>query len=158
MRKLLISTAPPSTILIRIMIGGVFLGEGIQKFLYSETMGSGRFEKIGIPSPDLMGPFVGSTEIVCGVLVLLGLATRYAVIPLLAIMAVAIFTTKIPILLGAEFFGFAPRSLDRYGLLGMLHESRTDLSMTFGSLYLLIVGAGRWSLDAVLTTANNEDL
>src|ERR1039457_5048020 len=65
-------------ILIRLMVGIVFLSEGIQKFLYPVELGAGRFVKVGIPSPELMGPFVGVTEIVCGTLILLGLFIRLA--------------------------------------------------------------------------------
>lgn len=106
-----------------------------------------RFAKIGIPAPEFFGPFVGAFEIVCGALILLGLVTRFAAVPLLVIMAVALFTVKVPILLGHEFMGFALRPLDRYGFLSMIHEARNDLAMTFGSLFLLIVGVGPWSLD-----------
>jgi putative oxidoreductase len=144
------STAPAATLLIRAMVGGVFLSEGIQKFLYPADVGAGRFERIGIASPELMGPLVGSVEIVCGLLVLLGLATRLAVVPLLGIMLVAIVTTKIPVLLGQDLGPFQVRSLGRYGFWSMAHESRTDFSMVMGSLFLLLVGAGPWSVDARL--------
>lgn len=100
--RMLQSHAPPATILIRVMVGGVFLSEGIQNFLEPAARGAGRFAKIGIPWPDVLGPFVGGMEILCGVLVLAGLATRLAAIPL---MAVAIVSTKIPILLGRGFWG-----------------------------------------------------
>lgn len=143
----LATDAEKTTILIRILVGGVFLSEGIQKFLYPSFRGAGRFEGIGIPAPELMGPLVGGFEIVCGVLVLAGLFTRYAVIPLIAIMLVALFTTKLPILLGQEFLGFSLRELRHYGLLSMLHESRNDLAMLIGSLFLWIRGGGCWSLD-----------
>jgi uncharacterized membrane protein YphA (DoxX/SURF4 family) len=146
-RRLLCTHAPAATLLIRIMVGGIFLAEGLQKFLYPADLGSGRFAKIGIPAPEFFGPFVGAFEIICGALILIGLVTRFAAVPLLVIMAVALFTVKIPILLGHEFMGFALRSLDRYGLVSMIHEARNDLAMTFGSLFLLIVGAGPWSLD-----------
>jgi putative oxidoreductase len=148
--KILQTRAPAATLLIRIVVGGVFLSEGIQKFRYSADLGAGRFARIGIPAPELMGPFVGGVEIVCGALILLGLATRLAAIPLIVTMLVALFTTKIPILLGQEFLGFQLRPLSRYGFLSMLHESRNDLAMLFGSLFLLIVGAGRVSLDFLL--------
>jgi uncharacterized membrane protein YphA (DoxX/SURF4 family) len=141
--------APAAAVLIRLMVGGIFLSEGIQKFLYPETLGAGRFERIGIPSPELMGPFVGGVEIIGGILVLLGLYTRLAVIPLIIAMGVAVVSTKIPILLGHGFGGFALRDLSRYGFFSMMHESRNDLCMIFGSIFLLIAGAGRWSLDAV---------
>ncbi|MDZ4371896.1 MAG: DoxX family protein, partial [Phenylobacterium sp.] len=75
-------TATAATLLIRCMVGGVFLSEGIQKFLFAADVGAGRFAKIGIPSPEILAPMVGAFEIGCGVLVLLGLFTRLAVIPL----------------------------------------------------------------------------
>lgn len=145
--RLLSTHATAATLLIRIMVGGVFLAEGLQKFLDPADLGSGRFAKIGIPAPEFFGPFVGGFEVVCGALILLGLITRFAAVPLLVIIAVALFSTKVPILLGHDFMGFPLRPLDRYGLLSMIHEARTDLAMTLGALFLLIVGAGSWSLD-----------
>ena len=129
------TSAPRATILIRLMVGAVFVSEGIQKFLFPDQLGAGRFLKIGLPMPDTLGPFVGTFEIACGSLILLGLFTRIAAIPLLIIMSVALATTKWPMLADQGFWFMA-------------HESRTDWSMTLGSLYLLIVGAGPWSLDA----------
>lgn len=131
--------APAAVILIRLMVGAVFVSEGIQKFLLPDQLGAGRFLKIGLPMPELLGPFVGTCEIVCSSLVLLGLATRPAVIPLLVIMAVALTTTKWPMLAVQGFWSMA-------------HEARTDWSMSLGSLYLLVVGAGRWSFDARLAS------
>ena len=151
MNKLLQTNAPGAVILIRLVVGGVFLSEGIQKFLYPAQNGAGRFARIGIPSPDVMGPFVGIVEIVCGTLILLGLFTRFAAIPLIVNMLVAILSTKIPILLGHGFWGFSLRNLPYYGFWGMMHESRTDFAMLLGSLFLLIVGGGALSLDARLT-------
>jgi uncharacterized membrane protein YphA (DoxX/SURF4 family) len=133
------TSAPSASLLIRLMVGGVFLSEGIQKFLFPDQLGAGRFLKIGLPLPDVLGPFVGAFEIVCGGLVLLGLVTRLAVIPLLAIMAVALARTKWPMLADQGFWYMA-------------HESRTDWSMTLGSLYLLIAGAGPWSVDSRLAS------
>ena len=144
------TAAPASTILIRLVVGGVFLSEGIQKFLYPADLGAGRFERIGIPAPEVMGPFVGVVEIVCGALILIGLMTRLAAIPLIINMSVAIVSTKIPILLGRGFWGFSLRDLSEYGFWSMAHESRTDFAMLLGSIFLLIVGAGRWSVDGVI--------
>lgn len=138
---------PPATILIRVMVGAVFLAEGIQKFLYPAEVGAGRFARIGIPYADLMGPFVGSVEIYCGALVLIGLFTRWAVVPLLGIMAVAFVSTKLPILLGQDLGPFQVRQLSYYGFWGFAHESRTDFAMVMGSLFLLAVGPGPLSLD-----------
>ena len=145
--RIISTTAPAWVILIRLMVGAVFLAEGIQKFLFPGEVGAGRFAKIGIPAPDVMGPFVGVVEIVCGTFVLLGLLTRLAAIALIIDMLVAIISTKIPILLGYGFWGFSLRQLPYYGFWGFAHESRTDFSMLMGSLFLLIVGAGAWSID-----------
>ena len=150
LQKLIATSAPSSVILIRLVVGGVFLSEGIQKFLYPAENGVGRFTKIGIPAPEVMAPFVGVVEIVCGALILIGLLTRLAAIPLIVNMLVAILSTKIPILLGQGFWGFSLRTLPYYGFWGMAHEARTDFAMLLGSIFLLIVGAGAWSLDARL--------
>ena len=98
--RLFATNAPTAVILIRLIVGAVFLSEGIQKFLFPGENGVGRFAKIGIPAPEVIAPFVGVVEIVCGSLVLLGLLTRLAVIPLIIDMLVAILSTKVPILLG----------------------------------------------------------
>src|SRR6478735_7871507 len=94
MKKFLQTDSDGTTIFIRLMGGAVFLSEGIQKFLFAEELGAGRFTKIGLPGPEFLGPFVGSFEIACGTLVLIGLLTRFASIPLIIIMLVAISTTK----------------------------------------------------------------
>jgi putative oxidoreductase len=133
--KLMRSRAPAATLLIRVAVGCVFLSEGIQKFLFADQLGVGRFVKIGIPSPEVLAPFVGWFEIGCGFLILVGLLTRLAAIPLIAVMGVAIFTTKIPILMKSGFWAMA-------------HEARTDFSMLLAGLFLLVVGAGPISLDA----------
>jgi putative oxidoreductase len=157
MRRLLATHAPAATILIRIVVGGVFLTEGIQKFLYPTDLGAGRFAKIGIPMPDTMGPFVGGVETIGGALIILGLLTRIAAIALLIDISVAILSTKIPILLAHGFWNFSLTKLPRYGFLSMLHEARTDLAMWFGLLFLLIVGAGRKSsVDAKLTAPTGD--
>jgi uncharacterized membrane protein YphA (DoxX/SURF4 family) len=149
-QNIVATSAPASVILIRLVVGGVFLSEGIQKFLYPAENGVGRFTKIGIPAPEVMAPFVGVVEIVCGALILIGLLTRLASVPLIIDMLAAILSTKIPILLGYGFWGFSLRALPYYGFWGMAHESRTDFAMLLGSIFLLIVGAGAWSLDASL--------
>jgi len=146
--KIIATSAPAATILIRLAVGAVFLTEGIQKFLFPAENGVGRFAKIGIPAPEIMAPFVGVVEIVCGALLMLGLLTRLAAIPLIIDMLVAILSTKIPILLGRGFWGFSLRTLPYYGFWGMAHEVRTDFAMLSGLIFLLIVGAGRWSVDA----------
>ena len=127
--------APGATLIIRLMVGAVFVSEGIQKFLFPAEVGAGRFAKIGLPSPELLASFVGGVEIGCGVLLLVGFLTRLATLPLLAVMASAIITTKLPI-------------LQQSGFWKMAHEARTDFAMTMGLLFLFIVGAGKVSYDA----------
>jgi uncharacterized membrane protein YphA (DoxX/SURF4 family) len=148
--RLFASEGSRSTILVRILVGVVFASEGLQKFLYPAALGAGRFAKIGIPAPEVMGPFVGAVETVCGVLILAGLLTRLAAVPLIVNMLVAIASTKVPILLGHGYFLFSDPSAGKQGLSSMLHEARTDLSMLLGAIFLLIVGGGQWSLDAAL--------
>jgi putative oxidoreductase len=127
-----------TTILIRLIVGAVFLSEGIQKFLFPALRGAGRFEKIRLPAPEFLGSFVGTFEILCGALILIGFLTRLAAIPLITIMLVAIFTTKAEVLADKGFWE-------------MMHGSRTDWSMLLGSIFLLIKGGGYWSLDAALS-------
>ncbi len=137
------------TILVRFLVGLiVFLPEGIQKLAFPQVLGAGRFAKIGIPYPDLMGPFVGVVEIVCGTLIIIGLLTRLAAIPLIIVMIVALISTKLPILVGHDVGMFhLSADMKRVGFWSTMHESRADLTMLFGCIYLLIVGAGKWSLD-----------
>jgi putative oxidoreductase len=129
----------PGNILIRLLVGLVFLSEGIQKFLAPQTNGVGRFAKIGIPDPQFFGPFTGANEIICGILLIIGLYTRIAAVPLLVVILVAIYTTKIPILIGKGFWAAA-------------HEGRADFCMLVGLIFLLIYGAGKYSIDSNFTT------
>lgn len=133
-KKLLGTTAPGPALFVRVIVGWVFLSEGIQKFLFPDALGVGRFLKIGIPAPAFTAPFVGAVEIVAGALLIVGLATRVASIALLIDIAVAIASTKIPLLLHK---GFWPA----------MHEARTDLAMAFGLVFLLWSGGGPWSAD-----------
>jgi putative oxidoreductase len=131
------SSAPRATILIRFLVGAVFLSEGAQKLLFPESLGVGRFMKIGIPDPAFMAPFVGVIEIVFGALVMAGLLTRLSAIPLLVVISVAILTTKLPMLARAGFWATA-------------HEARTDYCMFLGLLYLIISGGGALSADRLI--------
>ncbi len=132
--KIIRTSDSKAIVLIRLMVGSVFLSEGIQKFLFATLRGAGRFEKIGLPWPHFLGTFVGSFEIVCGLFILLGIVTRLAVVPVIIIMFVALISTKIPILLNDGFWL-------------VLHAARTDWAMLLGSIFLLIEGAGNWSFD-----------
>ena len=148
--RLLQTTAPRAVFLIRLLVGGVFLAEGVPKFLYPDALGAGRFAKIGIPNPAFLGPFVGACETIGGALLILGLLTRPAAAVLLADITVAILSTKIPILLGHGYGPFSLPKLERYGFWSFLHESRTDLCMWLGSLFLLWLGGGLGSVDAAI--------
>jgi putative oxidoreductase len=126
--------APAAVLLVRLVVGAVFLSEGIQKFLFPAALGVGRFTKIGIPAPEVMAPFVGVVEIVFGLLLIVGLLTRLATIPLLIDILVAIATTKLPMLVKEGFWKMA-------------HEARTDYAMLLGLIFILLVGGGPLALD-----------
>ena len=135
--------AVQAILLIRVLVGWVFLSEGIQKFLFPDSLGIGRFVKIGIPWPQIMAPFVDVVEIVCGTLLLIGLLTRLATVPLLIDIAVALYSTKIV-------------TFAKNGFWGTLHEARTDVSMLLGLIFLLLVGGGSLTLDARLASRRLE--
>ncbi|MFC0878655.1 DoxX family protein [Saccharicrinis sp. FJH2] len=145
----ILNTSSRFVILIRLMVGSVFLSEGIQKFLFPALRGAGRFAKMGFPSPEFFASFVGVFEIVCGFLMLIGLLSRLAALIMLINISVAIIVTKIPIGFGESFGPFILRDMKTYGFWSMAHEIRTDFSMWLGSLFLLIKGGGRWSFDYV---------
>ena len=121
-------------LLLRILVGWVFFSEGIQKFLFPSTLGPGRFAKIGIPAPQVVAPFVGVVEILCGCLLVVGVVTTWATVPLLIDIAVAIGTTKVPMLL-------------KQGFWAAMHEGRTDFCMLLGLPAILLVGPVLYSLD-----------
>jgi putative oxidoreductase len=131
------SKAPAAAFMVRLAVGGVFLSEGLQKFIFPIALGVGRFEKIGIPLPGFFAPFVGAVEVVCGLLLIVGLLTRLATIPLLIDMGVAIYTTKISVYVSSGFWAMA-------------HEARTDYTMVLGCIFLLMAGAGPVSIDRLL--------
>lgn len=138
--RLLSTEAPAATILIRLVVGGVFVSEGIQKFLFPAKLGPGRFaEETPLPAPEVFAHLDGVFEIGCGALLVLGLLTRLAAIPMIINMIGAEIFTKVPVLLTD-------------GVWDYLHEARTELGQLFGAVFLLVVGAGTWSLDARLST------
>ena len=139
-----------ANVLVRFVVGLVFLNEGILKFLYPAAQAAGRFARIGIPHPEFFGPFVATVETISGAMLILGLLTRPAAIALFIDISAAIISTKIPVLLGHKFLGFSLMDLPHYGFLSMVHEARTDLAMWFGLLFLLIAGPGRFSADALI--------
>ena len=129
---------------VRVIVAIVFVSEGLQKFLFANELGVGRFAKIGIPAPEVMAPFVGGLEVMGGVALLVGLATRLLAIPLLISMIVAITSTKVA-------------ALPHVGVWKTLHEARTDMLMIGSLLFLLLVGSGRLSLDSRLAGRAHDD-
>lgn len=138
MRRIL-ATTPVPAIFCRLTIGLIFLSEGIQKFLNPDSVGVGRFAKIGFSNPAFWAYFTGCFETVCGSLIVAGLLTRLAAIPLLIIMITAFIVTKWPIFIEKGFWAMA-------------HEYRTDFAMTMLLLFLLKYGGGKLSADLKLFT------
>jgi len=145
------TTAPSATLLIRLMAGGVFLWEGILKFVYV-NQGVGRFTKLAMPFPVFTATFVGGLEIVGGILLIVGLGTRLITIPFVVEMIVAMLSTK-----PALFQGTSPLPLPpappQIGIWAVLHEIRSEYAQLMSCLFLLLAGPGRWSLDAWLRSA-----
>jgi uncharacterized membrane protein YphA (DoxX/SURF4 family) len=137
-----------ATILVRLAVGGVFVSSGLVKLLF-DNQGPGRFAKLGLPDPAALSSFVSVTEVVCGALLLVGLLTRLAALPLVIDMVVAIVTTKLPLLLGA---GPEPvAAMPKTGFWAFSYQARLDVTMLVACTYLVLVGAGLWSLDAALS-------
>ena len=118
------------------------------KFLRPETLGPGRFEKAGIPAPALLAYLDGVFEIGCGALILVGLLTRLATIPMIVDMLGALTITKLPLL-----WDDAPLYPKEGGIWDFFHEGRLEVAMLCGSVFLLIVGSGRYALDNRLSSA-----
>ena len=140
------TTGHPAILLPRLMAGGVFLSEGIMKFLFP-SLGVGRFALLGFPLPHATASFVASVEIVGGTLLIAGLFTRLVAIPFVIEMVVAILSTKISLYLGTSPLP-PPSAPPVVGLWAVLHDSRSDYAQLLTSLFLVIVGPGQWSLDA----------
>src|SRR5215471_899920 len=141
-------TAPLATVLLRLMAGGVFLWEGLLKFVFA-NQGVGRFTKLGIPAPALMANFVGGLEIVGGMLLIVGLLTRVIAVPFIIEMLVAMVSTKISLYLGTSPLPLPPVP-PQIGLWAVLHEIRSEYAQLMSSLFLLLSGPGPVSLDAAL--------
>src|SRR5262245_10111282 len=139
---------PKSTLLLRLMAGGVFLWEGLLKFVYA-NLGVGRFTKLGIPFPHFTATFIGGLEMVGGLLLLAGLTTRLIAIPFVAEMIVAILSTKISLYLGTSPLPLPPAP-PQVGFWAVLHEVRSEYAQMLTVMSLMVNGPGKWSLDAVL--------
>jgi putative oxidoreductase len=146
---------PRSILILRLMAGGVFFWEGLLKFVYT-NQGVGRFTKLGIPFPHFTATFVGGLEIFGGLLLLSGLLTRLISIPFVIEMIVAILSTKISLFLGTSPLPLPPAP-PKIGFWAVLHEVRSDYAQILTSLFLLINGPGRWSLDAILFGKLRQD-
>ena len=142
------ASGPRSTLFLRLMAGGVFFWEGLLKFVYT-NQGVGRFTKLGIPFPHVTATFIGGLEIVGGLLLISGPATRLIAIPFVVEMIVAILTTKIALFLGTSPLPLPPAP-PKIGIWAVLHEIRSDYAQILTTLFLLVNGPGKWSLDAVL--------
>jgi putative oxidoreductase len=142
------SDGPASVLFLRLMAGGVFLWEGILKFVYV-NQGVGRFTKLGMPFPHFTANFVGYLEIVGGLLLLSGLMTRLISIPFIIEMIVAILSTKISLYLGTSPLPLPP-SPPQFGMWAVLHEVRSEYAQLLTTAFLLVNGPGKWSLDALL--------
>jgi uncharacterized membrane protein YphA (DoxX/SURF4 family) len=146
--------APSATVLLRLMAGGVFLWEGILKFVYV-NQGLGRFAKLGFPFPQPTATFVGSLETVGGILFITGFLTRLIAVPFIIEMFVAILSTKIALYLGNSPLPLPPVP-PQVGLWAVLHEVRSEYAQLMTSVFLLIAGPGVWSLDAMLARGRRE--
>src|ERR1051326_2215028 len=137
-----------SILIIRLMTGFVFFFEGILKFVYP-NQGVGRFTKLGFPFPETTAHFVAVGEILGGLLLLVGLFTRIVSLFFIIEMIVAVLSTKISLYLGTSPLPLPP-ALPKIGIWAVEHESRSDFAQLLTSLFLLIEGAGRLSLDFIL--------
>lgn len=134
------TSAAGSILLIRLAVGLIFATQGILKYT-DPKMGGLRFAKIGFPYPELTAHVVGGFEMLCGILVLTGLFTRCAAVPLLVVICTAIVTTKVPELGRPE-----------QGFWFMVSDARTDFAMLCSLLFLVLSGPGRLSIDAKLSS------
>ena len=115
-------------VLIRLYVGLIFACEGVLKFLRPEQLGPGRFDKAGIPAPTLFAYLDGVFEIACGLLILAGLLTRLAVVPMIINMIGALLIAKVPIL-----WGDAPLYSAASGGWDFIRESRASTSRCFAA-------------------------
>jgi len=139
---------PASILLIRLITGAVFFWEGLLKFTYP-NQGVGRFTKLGFPFPEYTAHFVGTMEIIGGLLILFGLLTRFITFYFIIQMIVAVLTTKISLYLGTSPLPLPPAP-PKVGFWAVLHEIRSDYAQIMTSIFLLIEGPGRKSLDYIL--------
>jgi putative oxidoreductase len=122
-------------LVLRLALGAIFIAHGAQKvFVYGFAGTSASFGDMGVPLEGVMGPLVALLELVGGILLVLGLGTRVVAAALTVNMIVATLLVH----LTAGIF---------------VAEGGYELTLMLGaaSLALVLAGAGRFSLDAVLT-------
>ena len=146
MQRIMASNAPASVVLMRLLWVEYFFPKLSRNFFFQMIWVWVASQKSAFRRQNFTGPFVSGVEIVCGALILVGRLTRLAAIPLIIDMLVAITTTKVPIMLARGFWRFSVSKLPSYGFWAMAREARVDFAMLLGSLFLLIVGAGAWSI------------
>jgi uncharacterized membrane protein len=125
-------------LLIRAIVGLVFVLEGALKFLSPGDYGVGSFARIGLPWPQYLAPAVGGIEIAGGLAILFNFFLGEAALVLALVMATALVTTKIPILLGRPLGPFALPVEPRYGLLAFFHAARVEAFMLVSAVAILI--------------------
>ena len=145
---------PTSIVLLRLMAGGVFLGEGVLKFVYT-NQGVGRFTKLGFPAPHFTATADGWFEIIGGILLLSGFWTRLIALPFMIEMLVAMASTKIPLYLGTSPLPLPPVP-PQVGFWAVVHEIRSEYAQLLTCAFLLLVGPGRWSIDALLARRRKD--
>src|ERR1700742_3539383 len=141
--QLTATRASSAVVLIRFYVGLIFVGEGVLKFLREDPLGPGRFIKAGIPGGEALAYLDGVFEIGCGLLILAGLLTRLATIPMIVDMVGALTITKVPLL-----WGNAPLYPQEGSIGGLFHEGRREIGCFAPSFFPPIVGAASLSLDA----------
>ncbi len=135
MKNRILSTEPQkTTLLIRFMVGFYFLVGGVLKLSYPELQETGFFQNLGFISAGAMVSVIYTFEIICGIMIMAGLFTRIAVIPLLLTISFTVLVGKLPIMFEEGFWLMA-------------HISRIDFAMFLGCVFLFITGSGYWSLD-----------
>jgi putative oxidoreductase len=143
-------TGQSSIIIIRLMAGGVFFWEGMLKFVYT-NQGAGRFTKLGFPFPEPIAHFIAIGEMIGGAMLIAGFRTRIVAIYFVLEMIVAVLSTKISLFLGTSPLPLPPAP-PKVGIWAVLHEIRSDYAQILCCLFLVIEGAGRRSLDFIVST------
>ena len=144
-------TGSSTIFIIRLLAGSVFFWEGILKFVYP-NQGVGRFTKLDFPFPEATAHFVATVEIAGGLLLIFGLLTRVFAFYFILQMIVAVLSTKIALYFGTSPLPMPPAA-PQTGIWAVLHEIRSDYAQILTCLFLLIEGAGRSSLDFMLSTS-----